>query len=77
MDIRLFRIENLAMILMDEPWRVLQNGFPPTVLNHVGKALHANATRVEGLGEEAYAEEEYKAAMRALMATGVKPSEGL
>ena len=69
MQTNLFRIEQIAEILTDQPWRVLENGFPPTVLNHVGKALHANAMRLEGLGEEDYAKEEFVAAMRSLMAT--------
>ena len=69
MNDNLLRIERLAMILMNEPWRVLQNPFPPTVLNHVGKALDANAMRLEGLGEENYAREEFVAAWNALQAT--------
>ena len=72
MNDNLLRIERLSMILMDEPWRVLQNSFPPTVLNHVGKALNANAMRLEGLGDEEYEEyarQEFVMAWNALQAT--------
>ena len=51
---------------MDHPEKITNNSIPKHAINVIGKAIHTNVIRVEGIGDDETADLHFKAAMQLL-----------